>query len=404
MGPDNEEDGDELLNALNAETGDELDEQGQLPFGEEDAPAKDDSVRDSIRKAIKEEALPWDEKDEQRNKNLEKAREVKKLKRPTLKSDSEVDTNKDVLVKNTSGEADVDKDVSTPQSDLQPPNGWTKEAKASWNKLPDYIKQSVAKREKEVSEGFKKYGEDTKRLKELDAVIAPRREAIQRFGVSEAQTVDRLFQWMDSLTGPNKLNSWLMLGQNFGINVNEILKQAGATPTNPNEQQPKAQENQIPDPIKQYVESAVGSVNQYVQQQKQEAANSFLTNWSKDKPHFNKLRSTMYALLNSNAIPQKDGQLDLDTAYEYACNADPETRAELAAASVEAAEKKAAEDKQKSDAARIVKLNAARRAGSSIKPTAPSGGNRAIKPAKGNGRAISVRESLAESIAELANN
>ena len=404
---DKEVEDDGVLDALNADGGDVggVQDGGKLGGLEEKVDKEPQSVRDSIRAAIKEESAPEDDKDEQRNRNLEKAREAKKLKRPIVKSDSEVDTNKDVLVKDNIVD-DVDKDVSTPKSDAQPPNGWTKEAKAIWNKLPDSVKESVAKREKEASDGFKKYGEATNRLKELDAVIAPRREAIQRFGVSEAQTVDRLFQWMDALTGANKVNSWLALGQNFGINVNELVNKAGSqqSPAVNSQQQAAPQGNQIPDPIKQYVEGAMGSVSQYLNQQKQEAANGILSNWAKDKPHFQDVRKTMFALLNTGTIPLKDGNLDLDTAYDYACNANPEIRAELASASAEAAEKKAAANKEKAEAARIIKVNAARRAGASIKPTAPTGGDKSRKPAKGNSQAISVRDSIRESISELVNN
>ena len=408
MGPD---DKDDVLSALNAGEDDAgLDsgaggirddgKMGDLADKVEE-PLKKLSIRDSIKDAIKQEAKSPEEKTEERNRNLEKAREVRKLKR----SVSEVDTNKDVSHRDTS-EKGVDKVASTPKTDVQPPNGWTKEAKADWAAASEAIKQSVAKREKEVSEGFKQYGDKAKKYDEIDAVLAPRRAAIQRFGVSEAQTIDRLFQWMEALTGPNKTNSWLALGQNFGIDTSELAKKFGNTgnttaPT-PQAQQPRG--SQIPDEVKSYVEGTVGQVTQMLTQQRQEAANEYLGNWAKDKPHFTQVRTSMYGLLNSGAIPLKDGKLDLDTAYDYACNADPTIRAELNAKAQETADAKAAEDRKQSEADRIIRLNKAKQASVSIRPTAPTAGVRSAKPGKMNGPPPSARDSIKDAIAELVSN
>jgi len=368
-------------------------------------PAKPQSIRDSIKDAIKQESKTPEEKAEERNKNLEKAREVRKIKAEERKSASVVDTNTSSIDKpDTSKTANVGKDVSTPKTEVQPPNGWTKQAKALWDSLPDDIKQSVAKREKEASDGFKTYGEIKKKYDELDAVLAPRRAAIQRWGATEAQTVDRLFQWMEALSGPNKINSWVALGQNFGINLNDVLRLnqagAGAATAAPQQTSQQPQAAQVPEAVKNYVESALGQVGQYLTNQREQAAGSYLSSWAQDKPHFEQVRRAMYGLISSGAVPLKDGMPDLDTAYQWACHADPGIRSELEAAAKEAAEAKAAEDAQKAEAARIVKLNSARRAASSIRPTAPTPPS--SRASAGNsGKPQSARDSIKAAISEL---
>jgi hypothetical protein len=90
----------------------------------------------------------------------------------------------------------------------------------------------------------------------------------------------------------------------------------------------------------------------------------------------------------SGAVPLKNGAVDLDGAYQFACAADPEIREQLYA------ERSAAERKRQSEQA-----ERARRSSGSLAPFAP-GSNNAIGPKKRTG-SRSVRDSIADAMEEI---
>ncbi len=148
----------------------------------------------------------------------------------------------------------------------------------------------------------------------------------------------------------------------------------------------------------------VGLQNTFMSQQQQKTQ-EILANWSRDKPHYEKVRAVMSDLLQPNettgrsVIPLKDGAVDLDSAYLAAVKLVPEVwEAEQASAKAaeEAKVKAAAEAKKKADAEAAEK---AKRASASLTPGAPGTGSSAggAKPKKGK----SVKESLMDSIEEL---
>jgi len=347
-------------------------------------PDKKDFKKLSTREAIKD---AWKEQEKKEESPADKTA------KPSDKALKEVlDTAKDTAQK------------KEPSTTTAAPVSWSKEAKAQWNTLPPDIQAAINKREKEASDGFKDYGEKTKRLKELETVLAPRQEAIRNFGVSEAQTVDRLFQWMEALANPNKqyaAQQLMLLGKNFGITL---------PANNAATQQQQEGGVEIPEPLRNFMENINTKVETLEQQRQREAydrqqseqqgAKDYLNNWAKDKPHYEKVKTVMYGLLNSGAIPLKDGALDLDSAYNQAVYANPEVR-ELVMQE-EANQKAAKEEQKRKDAelVRLKKLNAAKKA-STLSNRAPSGN---AGQQKQQTRAQSVRESIAAARREVMEN
>jgi len=125
--------------------------------------------------------------------------------------------------------------------------------------------------------------------------------------------------------------------------------------------------------------------------EKQKQAQDYLSTWASDKPHFEKVRPVMFGLLQSGVIPLKNGQLDLDSAYQRAIYADPEVREAIQAEEKEKADQKAAQEKKDAELKRLQKLNAAKKA-STLSTRAPTGN---FKPADNkNKKPMSVRDSI----------
>ena len=142
-------------------------------------------------------------------------------------------------------------------------------------------------------------------------------------------------------------------------------------------------------PYLQHFEQRLGTFQQHVDAQQERAVNDILSNWSKDKPFYEKVRGVMASGISSGAVPLKGGNVDLDGAYAFACAADPEIREQLYA------ERSAAERKRQSEQA-----ERARRSSGSLAPFAP-GSNNSVGPKKRPG-SRSVRDSIHEAIDEAA--
>lgn len=364
-----------------------------------------DAIKDGFAKA--EERIENDEKKEAPKEKVEKRSDGADKRQKQSKEDvlaavssdtSEQDDNTD------DGELD-NKEVEKPKS--KPPVGWTKEAKAKWGELPQEIQESVLKREKEVADGFAGTKAAQDRVKELDNVITPqRRQAIQQFGVTEAQTISKLFEWMEALSHPNedyRVQAAKILTQNFKVPLEKLVPQQQGT-TQQNSQQPNAQQttqgavdNPNPPGWAQSLIAKQMEHDQALRNQREDAARQFVTNWAKDKPHFAKVRTEMFGLLQSGSIPLKNGEIDLDAAYNKAIRTDDEIWNTIQEEKEEAKQAEAAKVVAKK-AADIAK---AKKAAVSIRPTAPTGNlNGAKASGKQKGPAQSVRDSIMAAVQE----
>lgn len=78
---------------------------------------------------------------------------------------------------------------------VQPPPGWSPAAKAAFGSLPPAVQAAVARREQEVSDGFKQYSG-------LNQALAPMAQTLQMRGVQPAQYVNQMVQLDRALTDP----------------------------------------------------------------------------------------------------------------------------------------------------------------------------------------------------------
>ena len=306
--------------------------------------------------------------------------------------------------------------AETPPKEVVPaPEAFSKEAKAEWAKTPPAIQQAVVKREQDMAKGVQ---ELKSKYDDIEKALSPHIDSIRRFNKTPGQAIHQLFSWFQALAA-NPGQAFPALAQSFNYDLTKIAEvakaaQAGQQGQPGQEQQP---EGQLPEyvqklihdmtakiaSLEQGVTNRIGGLESTFQQQSEAKTQEILTNWSQGKDHFQEVRGLMAQLIASGAVPLKNGQVDLDGAYETAIFAHPEVRAKVLAAQEAAKE---ADRKAKEEAARKAQQAAAdkaRKTGVAVTGGAPGApvapGSRPGK--KGSG--ASVRESLMNAIAEHSN-
>lgn len=219
--------------------------------------------------------------------------------------------------------------ASTPKAPAGPPPGWSPESKAFFDSLPpDHpLRQDVAKREEEVSNGFKSYSEKTKQYEALERVLAPSRTRFQQFGVqNDAEAISRLFEWEAAFANPHtKMQAFHNLAKTYGVDLSQFARQSSA---------PSDGSQETPDPLRPVLDE-VGQLRQQVtgivtsqQLAEQQRVASTIEAFANDKdkhPHFEKVRVAMGQLMQAGIVPPND----LEGAYQRAIWADPELRDQL---------------------------------------------------------------------------
>jgi hypothetical protein len=303
---------------------------------------------------------------------------------------------------------EAEAEAAPPQPTVAAPEGFSKEAKAEWAKTPPAVQAAVAKREADMAKGV----EELKgKYKDIDTALQPHVEAIRRTGHSPAEAVSQLFAWFQALSG-NPVAAFPALAKSFNMDLGAIL-QAAQSQQQPQPQQGQQPAGDVPPAMQKYIndmQQELGLLKQQFgqeltglkstfQQQSEAKTQEILTNWSKDKPHFEAVRGLMAQFIQSGAVPLKNGQVDLDGAYDMAIYASPDVRTQVLTAQQEAAKKAAAAKVEAERKAQQAQADKARKAGVSVGggapgvPGAPSG--------KPTGKRKTVRESIMEAREQL---
>jgi hypothetical protein len=401
----------------------------ETPQRTDDAPKKTLNLRETIIAAKREaeskaEPEPKPEK-EPKAETLDvkaeeppRAKEVKELEEKGVPKEAHKPKEEDPKPKVSDDKADADKT----QSSSKPPASWSKGSRAEWDSLSPSVQSEVLRREADTARGveeLKKRHTDEltswkSRQADLDEALRPYEDAIHQSGRSKGQVVKDLLDWNMALVGPNKLEAFRALARSFGVDPTQLSggsaaqAQQGATATDTQGATVPAQAyDRSWEPAVQSVARRLEQFEQSSSMQRQATAEQVVHNWAKDKTHFERIRGLMAQLVDNDAKMggvrfMKNGQIDMDAAYEAAIWADPEVRADLLneqkgqqESMVKAAMEKAKAEadnrllieKQKADAER------ARRAAVSLRPGAPLSGVNGAAPGS-----VSQRESVRDSI------
>lgn len=292
------------------------------------------------------------------------------------------------------------------------PEGLSAEAKAEWEKTPVAVQQAIVKRLADSAKGVE---ELKTKYTDLDKALQPHMEAIRRVGRSPAEAVSQLFSWFQALQA-NPTVAFPALAKSFGRDIAEF---AGQPKPQPGQEKPAegavdpTTQAALPPEVKAYIgqlegklgqlEQAftqkIGSVENALTQQSQAKTDEVLAMWSKDKPHFQEVRELMANLIASGAVPLKEGQVDLDRAYDMAVYASPDVRTKVLAAQQEEQRKAAAAKVAAEKKAQQEQADKARKAAVSIGGSAPGVPG---APGKPTGKRKTVRESIEEARAQVA--
>ncbi len=292
----------------------------------------------------------------------------------------------------------------------QPPDGFSREAKAEWANTPQPVRAAIVKREADMAKGVEQL---RGYYRDIDQALAPHIQAIQQHGHTPAQAVAQLFAWFQALAS-NPQVAFPALVKSFNQDPARLFQlQAQAQQAQPQAatqgQQPAGQ---VDPQVQRYINDLQGRLQMMEQsftqklgglentfaQQSQAKTEEILNNWAKDKPYFQEVRQMMANLVASNAIPLKDGQVDLDAAYDAAMYAIPDVRGKVLAAQAEERRKAAAAKADAERKAQQEQADKARRAAVSVGGGAP--GVPGAPQAKGSARK-SVRESINEAVTQL---
>lgn len=197
-----------------------------------------------------------------------------------------------------------------------PPPGWSVASKAAWNELPEAVKADIAKREQEVSNGFKQY----QGLGELK----PYAEAYQRNGQTIKQAFDGYIN-IEKALQTNFVGGVAQICQGFNVNpvalAQEILRQAG-----------QGGQEQTPDPIRdalsplqreiEALKAERDNERRAAQQREQQEGLSQITAFASDPKHtyFENVKQTMGHLIATGQAGS------MEDAYEKAIWMHPEIR------------------------------------------------------------------------------
>jgi hypothetical protein len=397
-GPDNEGgggDGETVTNDLGGDAGGADDSGGGVADGEVGQGDEKLTVREQLKKAIAETSEP--------PAKSKKEKSGRFGDRP--------------VPGQTAAKADDTAPLAPPPAPaaISAPASLPKEAAAEWEKTPPAIQAAFVKREQDMEKGV---AELKQRYNLIDQAIAPHNDALRQMNATPADAVNRMFLWFKALAG-RPAESFPALAQSMGIDWKRLTSpqaapadQAAAQGTG------SGTAPEIPDPVRQYVgslESQVrqlsdvvqqiygrfGNVEQNLNSQNMARTQENLNFWSKDKPHFNDVRMDMAKLIETGVIPLKDGQVDLDTAYERAIYFNPEVRVKVLAEQQQANQAVQQKSQDAATTAQQTQVTKARKAGVSLPASTTPGAANGEFTRKKPGEKLSVRDSLKASIAQL---
>jgi hypothetical protein len=204
-----------------------------------------------------------------------------------------VELGNEISAKLDQEDTNVPREEHLPEA-RQPPTSWSSEAKSAFAQLSPAVQEAVLKREREVSDGFKEYGERTRNYSEIENLIAPRRETWRQLGLqSDSEALNRLMTISDGFV-TNPAGTLAFLAQQFRVDPHQIF--------------PNLQQNAGP---------SQEQINQHIQQQATQLAREWIVQRDFQRfeqnppPNYEKLKPLMGAALQNGLAH------DLESAYRY---------------------------------------------------------------------------------------
>lgn len=219
-----------------------------------------------------------------------------------------------------------------------PPPGWSVKSKSEWDKLPEHIRADIVKREQEVDSGFAQYSG----MKEL----LPYVERAKSQGQTLRQVLDNFIGYEDFVRR-SPLQGILYIANNVGMTPQKLAMELAPYLGQSNGQGNGAYQDQQgyqppavdPAMFQQWISplsQEVNSLKSFVQQIQQAESARYTSAFNaaearfKSEPesrYFDNVRQQMAQLFQGGFLVETgDHYADLKSAYEMACNMNPEIR------------------------------------------------------------------------------
>jgi hypothetical protein len=244
--------------------------------------------------------------------------------------------------------------VAADPSTAKAPSSWGAEAQAEYAKLPPAVQAQVHKREADFHNGLKAYKQKSETFDVLHKEIMPYEAMIRASGQTAQAVVASFFNTayqLKTASPEGKAEILMGIAKEYGVDTSllpfvEERIAAGQPVVDPNYRALEQKFNQLQETIAQR-ETREAQEREQAQRAEAEAIAAETNQWSQGKEHYQAVRLTMAALMESGQAKT------LDEAYEKACWAIPDVRAkqlaqQQATARVQAAEKAAAAKKASS--------------------------------------------------------
>lgn len=220
-------------------------------------------------------------------------------------------------------DADPLQDKPEPQSPaVEPPKGWSADAKAKWSSLDPSIQAEIAKREQDMDTGGQRWSEEKRRYEET---IAPMRSFAQANGINEQEAITRFLN-ADQFLARDPVNAIKWLAESYGVDLENMT----ASP------RPQV------DPRVMQLQQELSSIKETLTQREVQEVQSQIDSFAKapGHEHFEEAKPLMGHLINSGQAT------DLQDAYDKATWAIPAIREKLLAAQTAEAQAKARNQSQ----------------------------------------------------------
>lgn len=253
------------------------------------------------------------------------------------------------------------------------PKGWSAEARAAWDGLPDAVKTAVAKLEQSTQHGLQQL---KARHDAYDREVAKLDPVFQKHGRDRTTGLQNLVAWAQAVESNPAANIAQLLrsynvpfqaiAQAYGVQLNQPGQPNGQVTQQ--QQRPQFDLRAAVQPLLAPLTAELNQLKQARTNEAQAASDAMVNSWAKDKPHFDAVRQTMKTILdvavNNGTVAEylgPNGAPDLDKLYDQAVHMNPETRQ-----AVLAERAKGQQTQQRQQAQR------AKRAGASLRPGSPS--------------------------------
>lgn len=267
--------------------------------------------------------------------------------------------------------------VEPPKPSIEPPKGWSAEAKAKWTEVPEFAQRESARREDELTKKLFQHDETRDFGKKLQDIANPYLPIMRAEGADIPRAFENYLQTSFALRQGTPMQKALALhaiAQQFNVDLSLPQQQGGVDPRY------VQLERQIAD-----LTQRLSGQDQERQQREQDQTLRQIAEFSTapGHEHFEKVKVRMGTLLETGEAK------DMEDAYQQAIWSHPEIRTSLMASQT-----KAAEDQRTADLK--AKADAARAAAVSVKG-AP-GGSRPLNGAQSHG---SIADDLRAAVAEV---